>query len=83
MDRKISERVINNHMFTIDAPNILNDNEDKVIESEIEEKKEKNLKCMKTIINKYLLKKKMKLNNNRDHKYILSQIKNLIWQKIK
>ena len=50
MDRKISERVINNHMFTIDAPNILNDNEDKVIESEIEEKKEKNLKCMKTII---------------------------------
>ena len=50
MNRKISERVINNHMFTIDAPNILNDNEDKVIESEIEEKKEKNLKCMKTII---------------------------------
>ena len=50
MDRKISERVINNHMFTIDAPNILNDNEDKVIESEIEENKEKNLKCMKTII---------------------------------
>ena len=50
MDRKISERVINNHMFTNDAPNILNDNEDKVIESEIEEKKEKNFKCMKTII---------------------------------
>ena len=50
MDRNISERIINNHMFTNDAPNILNDNEDKVIESEIEEKKEKNLKCMKTII---------------------------------
>ena len=32
MNRKISERVINNHMFTIDAPNILNYNEDKVIE---------------------------------------------------
>ena len=41
LDRKISERVINNHMFTIDAPNILNDNEDKVIEPEIEENKEK------------------------------------------
>ena len=47
MNRKISERVINNHMFTIDAPNILNDNEDKVIKSEIEENKEKNLKCEK------------------------------------
>ena len=47
MDRKISERVINNHMFTIDAPNILNDNEDKVIE---EENKEKNIKCVKNII---------------------------------
>ena len=34
-------------MFTNDAPNILNDNEDKVIESEIEENKEKNLKCEK------------------------------------
>ena len=50
MNRKISERVINNHMFTNDAPNILNDNEDKVIESEIEENKEKNIKCMKNII---------------------------------
>ena len=50
MDRKISERVINNHMFTNDASNILNDNEDKVIESEIEENKEKNLKFMKNII---------------------------------
>ena len=38
IDRKISERVINNHMFTIDAPNILNDNEDKVIEEENKEK---------------------------------------------
>ena len=47
LDRKISERVINNHMFTNDAPNILNDNEDKVIEPEIEENKEKNLKCEK------------------------------------
>ena len=47
MDRKISERVINNHMFTNDAPNILNDNEDKVIE---EENKEKNIKCVKKII---------------------------------
>ena len=37
-------------MFTNDAPNILNDNEDKVIESEIEENKEKNLKFMKNII---------------------------------
>ena len=43
LDRKISERVINNHMFTIDAPNILNDNEDKVIEPEIEENKEKKI----------------------------------------
>ena len=34
-------------MFTTDAPNILNDNEDKVIE---EENKEKNIKCVKNII---------------------------------
>ena len=44
---------------------------------------QKNLTKNINNINKYLLKKKMKLNNNRDHKYILSQIKNLIWQKNK
>ena len=44
---------------------------------------QKNLTKSVNNINKYLLKKKMKLNNNRDRKYILSQIKNLTWQKIK
>lgn len=35
LDRKISERVINNHMFTVDAPNVLNDTDDQVIEPEV------------------------------------------------
>lgn len=37
LDRKISERVINNHMFTIDAPNVLNNEDDQVIEPEIKQ----------------------------------------------
>jgi DNA replication licensing factor MCM3 len=35
LDRKISERVIDNHMFTVDAPKFGDDSEDKVIEPEI------------------------------------------------
>ena len=35
LDRKISERVIDNHMFTIDAAKFGDDSEDKVIEPEI------------------------------------------------
>lgn len=43
MDRKISERVINNHMFTVDAPHIFNtDNTNSVIEPEIREPNENN-----------------------------------------
>jgi len=35
LDRKISERVIDNHMFTVDASKFQDDSEDKVIEPEI------------------------------------------------
>lgn len=34
LDRRISERVINNHMYTMDIPSILSNTDDKVIEPE-------------------------------------------------
>ena len=54
-DRLINTRVIYNHTFTIDAPNVLNEGDAQVIEPEIYiEKGKKKLKCMKnTIINHY------------------------------
>lgn len=35
LDRKIADRVVSNHMFTVDTPSILNNDDDKIIEPEI------------------------------------------------
>ena len=59
LDRKISEKVIDNHMFTIDAAKFGDDAEDKVIEPEI--KLEENKKT--TMYEKYNPRSKSDNNN--------------------
>ena len=63
LDRKISERVIDNHMFTIDAAKFGDEAEDKVIEPEI--KLEKNKKTT--------MYEKKNPNSKRDNKKILTR----------
>ena len=60
LDRKISEKVLDNHMFTIDAAKFGDDAEDKVIEPEI--KLEENKKT--TMYEKYNPRAKSDNNNN-------------------
>ena len=60
LDRKISEKVLDNHMFTIDASKFGDDAEDKVIEPEI--KLEENKKT--TMYEKYNPRAKSDNNNN-------------------
>ena len=63
LDRKISERVIDNHMFTIDAAKFGDESEDKVIEPEI--KLEENKKT--------IMYEKNNPNSRRDSKNILTR----------
>ena len=63
LDRRISERVIDNHMFTIDAAKFGDESEDKVIEPEI--KLEENKKTT--------MYEKKNPNSKRDNKNILTR----------
>ena len=63
LDRRISERVIDNHMFTIDAAKFGDESEDKVIEPEI--KLEENKKTT--------MYEKKNPNSKRDEKKILTR----------
>ncbi len=51
-DRLISNRVINNHTFTVDAPNVLNEGDDQVIEPEINTEKGKKTQMYEKYNNK-------------------------------
>ena len=51
-DRLISNRVINNHTFTVDAPNVLNEGDDQVIEPEINTDKGKKTQMYEKYNNK-------------------------------
>ncbi|MBO6244157.1 MAG: ATP-binding protein [Clostridia bacterium] len=63
LDRKISERVIDNHMYTIDATKFGDESEDKVIEPEI--KLEENKKT--------IMYEKKNPNSRKDNKNILTR----------